>query len=131
MEDILHGVGYVMTGKKLRDAIGRLAQIREEEIPAVQVDTLREAVKLLGLRNYCQVLDVAYRVMEHRTESRGNVLRSDHPETDNVDWLCMTRARLASNGTVELWDVPRPDGPDYKPVQRRRMRHPFFENRAE
>jgi succinate dehydrogenase / fumarate reductase flavoprotein subunit len=127
VEQVLRGVGRVMTAGKLDAALEELTRIREEELPAVQAGSVREAVKLLGLRNYCEVLDVAYRVMNHRTESRGNVLRADYPCTDNLNWLCMTRARLAPGGEAEIWDVPRPESPEYKEVARTTAPHPFFE----
>lgn len=126
VEQILLEVGYVMSAERLDRALDRLGPVRARALDQVRAVTARDRVKLAGLRNYCQVLDAAYRVMRHRTESRGNVLRSDFPYTDNVDWLCMTRAKLRADGTIQLWDVRRPDGSDYRPVARAHSPHPFF-----
>lgn len=126
VEEILTGVGYVMTAEKLRRALDGLAELREIGWRTVRSRSPRDTVRLLGLRNFCEVLAVSYQVMEHRTESRGNVLRSDHPYTDNVEWLCMTRARLSGEGEIEIWDRPMPEGTDYRRVARERVGHPFF-----
>lgn len=131
VEQVLRGVGYVMTEEKLNSALQSLDHVRETMLPTTSVGSTRELVRLLGLRNFCQVLDIAYRVMRHRKESRGNVLRRDYPYTDNVDWLSLTRARLAASGVIELWDRQRPHGADYKDVARQQIPHPFFDEGAQ
>ncbi len=126
VEQIIRDVGYVMTAEKLRAALNRLVELHDYTLATVACRSPREAVRLLGIRNFCEVLTVAYQVMEHRKESRGNVLRSDYPYTDNIDWLCMTRARLKREGEIEIWDRPIPEGTDYRRVAQERIPHPFF-----
>lgn len=125
IEAVMLDLGHVMTDESLTTAIRRIGQIRRERIPLLTARDWHAFAKIPGLRNFSEGLEVAYRVMRHRTESRGNILRADYPYTDNVDWLCMTVARLDGE-RILLDDVPRPRGEDYRDTSPERIPHPFF-----
>jgi succinate dehydrogenase/fumarate reductase flavoprotein subunit len=64
----------------------------------------------------------------HRQESRGSVINSDHPETDNKNWLTLTKSKMEPDGKIKLWDDPIPREEfyvHYKPKAGMSM-HPFF-----
>ena len=66
------------------------------------------------------------RVVQRRTESRGNVLREDFPYMDNQDWLTCTFARMGGNGEVDLFEEPIPADEHHRMPDRENVLHPFF-----
>ncbi|MHB8620694.1 MAG: hypothetical protein ACYDAG_14175, partial [Chloroflexota bacterium] len=125
VERMLTRLGHVLTGESLSSARAEAQEIQAHVLPWVRAEDPHRLAKVHGLRNFCQVLEVAFEVMRHRTESRGNVLRADFPFTDNVDWLKWTVARCGDGG-VCLRDIPVPESSDFDLPARERVPHPFF-----
>jgi succinate dehydrogenase/fumarate reductase flavoprotein subunit len=66
----------------------------------------RSLWRIHGIRNCCETLRAVVAAVLYRTESQGNVLRSDYPMIDNEGWLKYTRVRRLSDGTLKVWDQP-------------------------
>jgi succinate dehydrogenase / fumarate reductase flavoprotein subunit len=130
IESLLLDTGHVLDDRSLERAIERIKSIRHERLPLLSADDWHEFAKLPGLTNFCEVLETSYVVMRHRTESRGNILRSDYPATDNDNWLTMTVARRFGD-EVRLHDVPRPDDEHHRPTPPEIVPHPFFRSTPE
>ena len=117
-------LGVTLSGERLERTIAQVSKVRQE-LPGVRAHDPRQLSKVLGLGNYLQVFDLILRVLLHRTESRGNVIREDYPQTDNENWLRYTVARLGEEGEIHLWDEPVSLAPG-EPVNRTKVLHPFF-----
>ena len=94
----------------------------------VKAKDRHDLVKVVGLRNSLEALTVILQYLLHRQESRGSVINSDHPETDNQNWLTLTKSKLEPDGKIKLWDDPIPRETfyvHYKPKPGMSM-HPFF-----
>jgi succinate dehydrogenase/fumarate reductase flavoprotein subunit len=126
IEEIILELGHVLDDRGLSHAIERIRAVQTELLPRLGAGNWHEFAKIPGLRNFSQALEVAYAVMRHRRESRGNILRSDYPYIDNERWLTMTVARFDGE-RVSLRDVPRPRNEHYRDTQPERIPHPFFE----
>jgi len=118
-------LGYELAQERFDAALERLAKL-DRDVATMKAKDVHELVKVIGLQSFCEVLNVVLRVMMRRKESRGNVIRTDAPHTDNVNWLSYTRARRAADGSLEMWEEQRPETPDYMPVIRTRVLSAYF-----
>lgn len=118
-------LGYELAQDKFDAALERLAEL-DREVARMKARDIHELVKVIGLQTFCEVLHVVLRVMMRRKESRGNVVRTDEPHTDNVNWLSYTRARRAEDGSLEMWEEQRPESSDYMPITRARVLSAYF-----
>lgn len=125
VERVILDLGHIMSEDSLTHAIDRIEELQSDRFPLLTASDWHELAKIPGLQNFAQALKTAYIVMRHRKESRGNILRSDYPHTDNIDWLCMTVARYDGKQTV-LHDIPRPHSEHYRKTKAERILHPFF-----
>lgn len=116
----------VISGDKLKRSLNELARIEREDLPRMRAQDARELVKVFGLKQAVRILELVIQVMEHRKESRGNILREDCPYTDNTEWLCHTVLRKLPNRKTKLWDIPVPEQWWLIPPQRTKTLHPFF-----
>lgn len=119
-------VGYVLDGRNLEGAIRMVQKIQTEEMPHLAARDLHDLAKVNGLKNFAEVLEPALRVLVRRKESRGNVLREDYPETDNIEWAKFTVSKKGAVGNIEIWEEPVPEDADHLPIQRTKTVHPFF-----
>lgn len=119
-------VDHVLTARNLEKAIAVTRQIKDEELPRLSAKDLHDLAKVNALKNFIEVFEPALRVMLRTKESRGNVLREDYPEVDNIELAKFTVSRKAASGDIEIWEEPVPEDQDYPPVQRIKTRHPFF-----
>ena len=126
LEALMLDMGLVMDSSKLTKAIDGVSEIEEDQIPRLKATDWHSLTKVLGLRNFAAALRTSYEVMLHRQESRGNVLRSDFPYTDNKDWLVRTIARWNGIRTV-IRDEPRPNDERFAHTDAERTPHPFFD----
>lgn len=125
VEKLLLDLGHVLTDAKLAAGQAELLDIQTSALPQLAASDPHRLAKVHGLGNFCQAIEVAFAVMRHRTESRGNILRADYPDTDNAEWLKWTVASRGAHG-VKIRDIPIPETPDYDLPPRQRVRHPFF-----
>lgn len=123
----LNELGIVLKDEKLSRVKKTLLEI-SRDFDKVKANDPHNLVKVLGLKNSLEVLPAVLDYLLHRKESRGSVINSDHPETDNENWLTLTKSRLDHQGNLKIWDEPIPREiyyRHYKPTPGRNS-HPFF-----
>lgn len=123
----LTDLGVILSDEKLIKARNALLEILSS-FDNVKAKDPHGLVKVLGLRNSLEALTAVLECLLHRRESRGSVINSDHPETDNENWLLLTKSRMDGSGKLQIWDEPIP-GEEYyvrfKPKPGKSL-HPFF-----
>lgn len=120
-------LGVITTDEKITKAHNVLRELLAV-YDKVKAQDRHDLVKVIGLRNSLEALTVILRYLLHRQESRGSVINSDHPETDNQNWLTLTKSNMEPNGDLKLWDDPIPHEKfylHYRPKPGKSM-HPFF-----
>jgi succinate dehydrogenase/fumarate reductase flavoprotein subunit len=108
LTDIRLSLVPTMNASNLRSAVEEVHRIGEEDLPRMSADDARELVKVNALKSSVPIMGLVLQIMEHRTESRGNLIRDDYPFTDNENWLVHTLAQAVSPGESKIWDVPIP-----------------------
>lgn len=103
-------VGVLRTGTALREAVGRLEELRAEALPrlfsrARDRGYNREWVECLQAENMLTTLLSIARSALLRQESRGAHYRRDFPEMDNTSWLRNTVVHM-QDGTLEVGTSP-------------------------
>ena len=88
-------------------AISALRQICEEDLPRLTADTPRDLAKVASLKPAVPVMELVLAVMEHRKESRGNLIRDDYAYTDNRNWLNHTMVQR-DGSRYRVWDAQVP-----------------------
>ncbi|MFV1995644.1 MAG: FAD-binding protein [Verrucomicrobiales bacterium] len=113
MQDL---VGIVRTGAEMERALGEIEILRKRS-QAVGVVGNREFNPgwhtALDLHNLMTVSEAITRSALERKESRGAQFREDFPEKDPDRWGSMNNVvRKATDGTMEIEQVPIPEMPD-------------------
>ena len=116
----------VLNAHRLEDIIAKVEDIRNRLVPKMKATEPHDLAKVLEMRNFLQCMEISVRVVQRRTESRGNVLREDFPYMDNENWLKYTFARMGGNGQPELFDEAIPDDAHHRMPKRDKVLHPFF-----
>ena len=116
----------VLNAQRLEAVIAKVQDIRRRLAPNMTASEPHDLAKVLGMRNFLQCMEISLRVVQRRTESRGNVLREDFPYMDNQDWLKYTFARMAGNGELDLFEEPIPADAHHRMPEREKVLHPFF-----
>jgi succinate dehydrogenase/fumarate reductase flavoprotein subunit len=119
-------VDHVLVGKNLAGALEAARAIKKEELPRLAAKDPHELAKVNGLKNFVEAFEPALMVLLRRQESRGNVLREDYPEIDNIKWAKFTVCRKEGEEVIKIWEEPIPEDEDHLPVQRVKVLHPFF-----
>lgn len=124
--NLLHQLGVILNDEKIARVRGGLQEILDQYDQIMARDP-HDLVKVLGLRNSMEALTAVLDYLLHRKESRGSIINSDHPETDNQNWLVLSKSIL-KNGKLEIWDEPIPHEEfyvRYRPKSGTSI-HPFF-----
>jgi succinate dehydrogenase/fumarate reductase flavoprotein subunit len=124
---VLIDLGVVTSDEKLSRARESLMDLLSS-YDRVKAHDRHDLVKIVGLRNSLEALTVILQYLLHRKESRGSVINSDHPETDNRNWLTLTKSQMTADGQIKLWDDPIPRDEfyvHYRPKPGTSL-HPFF-----
>lgn len=103
-EILKKNIGPFLHEERLRMATDKLAEV-EEGMPRVRARDCHELVKVLSIRNYAKVLELAVRAARRRTESRKGFVREDYPQTDNVNWLKRILLRR-DDDKITFWEEP-------------------------
>ncbi len=95
-------VGVLRSGEALRDAVGRLEQLRRDALPRVYSRCKdrhynREWAECLQVENMLVTLIAIARSALLREESRGAHYRRDFPKTDHRHWLRNTMVTLRAD----------------------------------
>ena len=124
-ELLMEKVGLVLHRDRLQEAIDKVLEIRENDIPRLKARDHHELAKVWGLQQYCQVLEATLRAYLYRTESRVAFIREDFPVIDNVNWVKMVIVQSLGNA-LKLWDEPLPESFHLVPVRPTQHLHLAF-----
>jgi succinate dehydrogenase/fumarate reductase flavoprotein subunit len=107
IEDLMWAQGGVVRdGPGLESAITSLDDL-DERAGRAPVPPLREYnlawQEWLNVQNILTVARLTCQSALARRESRGSHYRSDHPDTDNREWLCNILVRRDPDGEPRVW----------------------------
>lgn len=88
----------VKSEKGITAALEEIQTIEQDLYPKLSIQTPRELVEALELRNLLTVGEIIARAALLRTESRGNHFREDFPERDDENWLGVINIKKAEHG---------------------------------
>ena len=71
----------------LEEATDKLDLLKEEKLPQLKANSLRELKDILEIRNMCLVAEMVTKAASLRDESRGGHYREDFPYRDDRKWL--------------------------------------------
>jgi succinate dehydrogenase/fumarate reductase flavoprotein subunit len=120
-------VDHILNGTRLERALEEIRQIKAESLPRLKAADPHELAKVNGLKSFVTAFEPALAVLLRRKESRGNVLREDYPEIDDLHWASFTVCRMEGGGRLKLWEEPVPEDGDHLRVEKRKVIHPFFQ----
>ena len=127
-ELLMQKVGLVLHADRLKEALQKLLEIRENQVSRLKARDYHELAKVWGLWQYCQVLEATLRAYLYRTESRVAFIREDFPVIDNINWVKMVVVKR-ENQTLKLWDEPIPESFHLVPVRPTQHMHLVFRER--
>ncbi|MFC1869233.1 FAD-binding protein [Thermodesulfobacteriota bacterium] len=86
------GLGAIRDERGLREALGEIERIREEDIPVMRAGSATrvynyEWLQAFQTENLSTCAEAGVRAALMRKESRGNHIRSDYPEVDHDHWI--------------------------------------------
>ena len=116
-------MGMVFDRSRCENILSILNTFLKEELPQAAAAEARDVCRIHSLRNFAETLCAVVTAVNHRTESRGNVLREDFPLIDNQHWLLHTRLKRDGAGGFEIWDEPVKNANVVPPTA---APHPFF-----
>jgi succinate dehydrogenase/fumarate reductase flavoprotein subunit len=122
-------LGTVLDEQKIRSALGALDSIKSTDIARLSAGDFHMLGKILGLKNYVQVLEVVLNTYLLRRESRRALLRSDFPVTDNENWHKKIITRKNKEGSLEYRTEDFPETAMIKRRSRSKNRHIVFKER--
>jgi len=96
--------GIIRDHLGLIEAIGQIESL-ERKVEDAQVDSPRQLMKVLELKNMLLLARIVCRAALLRTESRGAHYRSDYPEEDNSRWIRNIISRKRGEA-IHLEQVP-------------------------
>ncbi len=91
---------------RLKEALNKINNIRDNDIPAMHAGDPHELVKVHETESMILTARMHLVASLARTESRGDHFREDYPETDNANWLKWIDIRKDEKG--ELCVEPEP-----------------------
>ena len=127
-ELVMEKVGLVLRADRLRTALEKLLELRENEISRLHAQDPHELAKVWGLRHYAEVLEAILRAYLYRTESRVAFIREDYPVIDNVNWVKMVVVQKRGE-RLKLWDEPLPESFHVVPVRPTQHKHLVFRDK--
>jgi len=128
--DIQLGLTPTLNGDKLGKALHQLDSIVEQELPRLGAADPRQLARVNALKLSLPIMRLILQIMEHREESRGNIIREDYPHTDNDNWLVHTVIQRASGHETRMWDIPVPEDWWILRPPKGKFLHPFFQGES-
>lgn len=125
--DIQLGLAPTLNAEKLGKALDQLDSIIEKEAPRLGATEPRQLARVNALKASLPIMKLILQIMEHRKESRGNIIREDYPHTDNDKWLVHTVAQRISERETSLSDIPVPEDWWIFRPQKGKFLHPYFQ----
>ncbi len=117
-------IGVFLHEDRLRKANEKISELKNSASRMLAKDP-HELSKVLGIRNYIEVLDVMVRAARRRRESRDGFVREDYPETDNISWLKWIVCKYKDE-EIKFWEEPIPVEDWEMPVEREKITHMIF-----
>jgi succinate dehydrogenase / fumarate reductase flavoprotein subunit len=98
---------------RLKKALGRIEEIREEMLPLMEIRDIRSLIRALETENMLLYCEAMFKSSLERRESRRLHYREDYPSPDNENWLkwVKTSGNLGTL-TITTEDIP-PDAFTY------------------
>lgn len=131
MTDIQISLTPTLNGRNIAEGRGELARLMGETMAKLSADTPRELARVASVKAAAPIMDLVLAVLDHRTESRGNLIRDDYPHIDNDKWLTHTVVQRDGGVEYTLWDELIPSDWWLVPPRSGRRLHPFFVQHAE
>ncbi|MBI4292618.1 MAG: FAD-binding protein [Betaproteobacteria bacterium] len=96
-------MGYVKSEAKMQEALGELAEVRENLVPRMGLESVSKTwnydwVDALDVEDMLDICEVIIHSAKERQESRGPFFREDFPFIDNKNWLKHTVVTRLENG---------------------------------
>lgn len=107
---IPYKTAYLRNEERLNDALWRLENIRDYQVPFVKAQDNHGLVKANEVKSMICIAELIVRSVLARKESRGFVYRLDYPNTDNENWLKWIMVKGGTENKPEVYteDVPLP-----------------------
>ncbi len=125
--EIQLGLTPTLNAQNLGAALDRLDSVIEEKLPKLGASDSRRLARVNALKVSLPIMRLVLQIMEHRKESRGNLIRDDHPFTDNDEWLVHTVIQRATERESRLWDIPVPEDWWILRPPKGKFLHPYFQ----
>jgi succinate dehydrogenase/fumarate reductase flavoprotein subunit len=125
--EIQLGLTPTLNARNLGAALDRLGSLVEEKLPRLGASDARELARVNALKVSLPIMRLVLEIMEHRKESRGNLIRDDFPFTDNDALLAHTVVQRTSDREKRLWDIPVPEDWWILRPPRGKFLHPYFQ----
>jgi succinate dehydrogenase / fumarate reductase flavoprotein subunit len=119
-------IDRVLTAESLERSLQVARSVRSEDLPRMTARDPHELTKVNALKNFVGAFEAVLMVLLRRKESRGNVLREDCPETDNVEWAKFTVLKKEWGDAIRLWEEPIPEDDEHTPHEKTKTVHSFF-----
>ncbi len=111
-----YNVALIKHAVRLKKALERIQHIRNEMVPHLKADSVRELSQVLEARSMSIIVELILKASLVREESRGYHFREDFPYTDNEHWLKLIVLRRGDDGQVVVRSQPV-ETPFIKPVE--------------
>ena len=93
---------------RLKNALGRIEEIREEMLPLMEIHDIRSLIRVLETENMLLYCEAMFKSSLERRESRRLHYREDYPNPDNKNWCKWVKASgTPGNLTITTEDIPR------------------------
>jgi len=125
--DIQLGLTPTLNAEKLGKALHELDSIVEQELPRLGAADPRQLARVNALKLSLPIMRLILQIMEHRKESRGNIIREDYRHMDNDNWLVHTVVQRVSGRETRLWDIPVPEDWWILRPPKGKFLHPYFQ----
>jgi succinate dehydrogenase/fumarate reductase flavoprotein subunit len=105
-------MGFIKTEPGMQEALAEIAEIRRDLLPRVGLKNTTKSfnygwVDYLDIFNMLDVCELTVQSALNRKESRGAFYRTDHPYTDNKNWLTKNILQRADdNGGLKFRSEP-------------------------
>ena len=107
-----------MSEPKLKKALDRVLEIKEQKLPKLKAVDIRTLIKAKETQTMVLSAEMTLRATMMRKETRENIFyREDYPKPDNKNWLKWIFAEKGPNGDINFSTEPIPfDRYPFKPT---------------
>ena len=113
-------VCFLKSRRSINEAMGKVANVKEDLLPRLKAKDAHELVKAIECRSMVPIAQMMLIASLAREESRGFHFREEFPFTDNKDWLKLVVLKKRGDGEYEVRTEPV-DTPYVKPKEERTL----------